>query len=171
MKFFPKVFLAFFLFVSVLVFGPHQAVADEYLYSRQGKVDVGLGAGMTFNSPVRFALELYGEYFYTNNIAFGAALDTLIRSPHIFIFRPFARYHFDISRYPKLVPYVGGGLGAGADTNGNGIMDIMLPNFGFKYAIANRIYLGSDLGLHILTDFDDTRLDFQVLFVVLSYRF
>jgi hypothetical protein len=114
---------------------------------------------------------VFGEYFYTNNISFGAAFDTWIRSPHVFLFRPFARYHFDISRYPKFVPYVGGGIGGGADSNGNGVLDVAVPNFGFKYALTNKFHIGSDLALHILTDFGDTNVDFHILFITASFRF
>jgi len=137
----------------------------------QGKFDLGVGTGLMLRSPVRFDLQLLGEYFYTNNFSFGFAFDALLRSPHTFIFKPFARYHFDISRYPKFVPYLGGGIGAGMDTNSNGVMDIAVPNFGFKYAITSRVQIGSDLGLHLLTDFGDSRLDFHILFATLAFRF
>lgn len=171
MKSFQKIAAASVFFAALFIHHPLHAKKNYYLYSRQGRFDIGAGGGMTLNSPVRFDLQLSGEYFYTNNLGFGVAFDALIRSPHVFIFKPFARYHFDINRYPKFVPYIGGGLGAGADSNGNGVMDILLPNFGFKYALARRIHVGSDLGLHIFTDFDSSRVDFHILFATINFRF
>jgi len=146
------------------------ALADFYLYSREKKIDVNLGAGFTFNTPVHFAIEASGEYYWTNNISFGLAIDGWIRDPHAFLFRPFARYHVDLNRYPKWVPYVGAGFGFGV-SSGDGFMDIVLPNVGLKYAITDNIYVGSDLSLHILTDFDATDVDVQFLIATVTFRF
>jgi hypothetical protein len=141
------------------------------MYSRAGQIDASLGAGMYVRSPVRFDIQVAGEYFWHNNVSIGVAIDTLIRDEALFIFRPFARYHFDIDSLPNLVPFIGGGIGAGIDTNSNGVMDILLPNVGFKYAVSETIRLGTEMGLHILTDFDNSRVDFQILFAVISFRF
>ncbi len=166
-----KILFAIALVVLVVGVSPRVSDARAGLYSRRGQFDLGVGAGLMVRSPVRFDLQFLGEYFYTNNFALGFALDILLRSPHTFLLKPFARYHFDIHRYPKFVPYVGGGLGGGIDTNSNGVVDIMVPNFGFKYAITNQIHVGSDFGLHILTDFDNSRIDFHILFATLAFRF
>ena len=150
---------------------PRTADAEYYLYSRKGATDLTLGLGMLVRSPVRFDLQVAGEYFLQNNVSLGLSFDSYLRGPNAFSFRPFARYHFDISQLPKFVPYVGVGLGGGVDTHSNGFMDILVPNFGFKYALTRNFQLGSDFGLHIFTDFDSSRVDFHILFLTIGYRF
>ena len=156
---------------SLLGLMPRTADADYYLYSRKGAVDLSLGMGMLVRSPVKFDLQVSGEYFWLNNFSLGFSIDSYLRGPNAFSFRPFGRYHFDISQLPKFVPYVGVGLGGGIDTNSNGFMDILVPNFGFKYAVTRNFQLGSDFGLHIFTDFDSSRVDFHILFLTIGYRF
>lgn len=147
------------------------AQAEYTLYSRRGAVDMGVGMGITTNPPVQFDLQVSGEYYWSNNVSFGLDVDLFFRGATLFVFQPFGRYHFDISEMPKLVPYVGGGLGMGVNTNGNGVMDVMIPNFGYKYELTPRVNVGSDFGLHWLTNFDNSRLDFHILFAVLNFRF
>jgi len=163
--------ILFVLATSLACLSPRRADAKYYLYSREGSIDLTLGTGLLVRSPVKFDMQLAGEWFMHNNVSFGLSMDFYIRNATAFSFRPFGRYHFDISSLPKLVPYIGAGIGAGIDTNGSGFMDIMVPNFGFKYALTRRIHLGSDFGLHLFTDFDSSRVDFHILFVVLSFRF
>jgi hypothetical protein len=157
------------ILIAISLFGS-QAEARPSLYSRAGAIEAAMGLGFTFNTPIKFDLKFDGEYFWHNNISLGVDLDILIRSSTTFIVRPFGRYHFDIARYPRFVPYVGGGLGAGGNTAGGGIMDIMIPNFGFKYALTKNWYVGPDMGFHILTNFDNTTPDFHLLGII-SYRF
>lgn len=171
MRMIQKILLGVALVGALTWLAPETAQARYYLYTRQGSIDLGMGAGITANPPVKFDVQFAGEYFWRNNISFGAAFDVLIRSPHLFLITPFARYHFDIADLPKLVPYVGGGVGAGANTNGNGVMNVLVPNFGFKYSLTRHIKLGTDLGFHILTNFDNTQVDFHVLFAVVTFRF
>ncbi len=171
MKLFHKLTLSVSLLAATTVMAPNTSDANYYLNTRQGKVDVSVGAGLTFDSPIHFALELAGEYFLTNNIGLGVAFDTWIRSPHVFIFRPFVRYHFDLSRFPKWVPYAGLGIGGGGASRGGGFMAVAVPNVGVKYALTNRIHLGTDMNLYILTDFNSSNVDFQWLVANVSFRF
>ena len=140
--------------------------------SREGKIQAGAGFGLALHSPIRFDLQLNGEYFLYEDISVGLNVDLLFRGSTNFGFTPFARYHFDIASLPELVPYVGGGLGVFVNTNGNGAMDIMIPDFGFKYElIADRLFIGPDLSFHVVTNFSNTTWDFRFLFAVASYRF
>ncbi len=139
--------------------------------SREGKFQLGAGAGLAVN-PVAFDLNLNGEYFAWENISLGMNLDVLIRSSAAFAFIPFARYHFDIDRAPEWVPYVGLGVGGIVATNGDGALDIMVPNVGVRYeAISDRLFLGTDMSGHVVTDFDNTKFDFRWLIITASYRF
>lgn len=139
---------------------------------RQGAFQTGLGMGVAVNPPVRFLINLNGEYFVTHNVSVGLGLDFhLADIPFTFDAIGFGRYNFDVARYPRLVPYVGAGIGGGAISD-HGVMDIMLPDFGFKYeVIADRLFLGPDLSVHIVTDFSDTDWDFRILFLQAAYRF
>lgn len=139
---------------------------------RQGKIQAGLGVGVALNPPVRFDIQLNGEYFLWEHISLGLNFDTLLRGPATFLFVPFARYHFDLDFAPGWVPYVGAGVGGGINTNGAGVLDIMVPDLGFKYEVLeNRLFVGPDLSLHVLTNFDNTTWDFRFLFAVASFRF
>src|SRR5262249_11629084 len=127
---------------------------------REGNYQLGGGLGLAFHDPIRFEVELDGEYFFWQHVGLGLNLDLLIHDVTMFLFEPFARYHFDISAAPKWVPYVGGGLGVAVDTDGNGFMDVMVPDFGFQYELTDRLFLGTDMSLHILTDFNNSIADF-----------
>lgn len=140
--------------------------------SRQGAFDLGIGAGVAFHSPIRFDLQLNGEYFFWDHVSIGMDLDFLLRGPTTFIFQPFALYHFDIPSAPRWVPYAGGGLGLGVNTNGNGFMDLMIPKFGIRYEIMEEhLFLGTDMSFHVITNFDDATWDFRWLIATLNYRF
>ena len=163
----------FFLLIagSLSLWAPQPAAAQSYLYSRQGAIDLNLGLGMLVRGP-RFDMQISGEWYWRNNISWGLSFDTYIGSGGTaFSFRPFGRYHFDISSMPKLVPYIGAGVGGGITTGGAGFMDVVVPNFGFKYALSPRVHLGSDMGLHIITNFTSSRVDFHIQFITISYRF
>ena len=80
----PKILIATALIVGSVIGFAEPAQAQYDLYSRQGKFDIGIGAGINVRSPIHFDLQLAGEYFFTNNFAFGAAFDALIRSPACF---------------------------------------------------------------------------------------
>lgn len=163
--------ILFFLLIGLSCSLPAMSEARYSLNSRQGAIEAGLGVGFTVNPVVRFDMEISGEYYWRNNISFGLDFDIFLRKGTIFTLVPFARYHFDIDRWPTIVPYVGAGVGGGASTNGAGVFDVMIPNFGFKWeAIPGRLFIGPDLEFHILTNFDNTDLDFHTL-VKATYRF
>ncbi len=146
--------------------------ATAFAANRDGKIQAGGGVGVALNPPIRFDLNLNGEYFLTQKISLGLNFDVLLRGPTTFVFVPFARYHFDLDFAPGWVPYAGGGIGGGVDTNGAGFLDVMVPEFGFKYELLdNKLFVGSDLSFHILTNFDNTTWDFRFLIATASFRF
>jgi hypothetical protein len=162
--------VAFVLLLMVVIQSrPSWAASSS---SRQGKFDLGMGAGVAFHSPIRFDLQLNGEYFFWDHVSVGMDLDFLLRGPTTFVFEPFGLYHFDISSITRLVPYAGGGLGVGVNTNGNGFMDIMIPKFGVRYEIIDEhLFLGTDMSFHVITNFDSTTWDFRWLIATLNWRF
>jgi len=140
--------------------------------SREGSWQAGGGFGLAFHSPVRFDLNLNGEYFLTHHVSLGMNLDFLFRGPTTFVFQPFARYNIDLAFAPDWVPFVGGGVGVGVNTNGNGFLDLMIPDFGFRYeVIDNKLFIGPDLSFHVVTNFSNTTWDFRMLFAQAEYRF
>jgi hypothetical protein len=140
--------------------------------SREGKFQLGGGAGLALNPPVRFDLNIGGEYFFWENIGIGLNIDIFFRGPTAFVFIPFARYHFDIRSAPEWVPYVGGGVGGGVNTDGAGALDVMIPNFGVQYEVLDdKLFLGTDMSVHVVTNFDNTDWDFRWLFITAHYRF
>jgi hypothetical protein len=158
--------------LMVVAFSRTSAAAASSSANRQGKFDLGMGAGLAFHSPIRFDLQFNGEYFFWDHVSIGMDLDFLLRGPTTFVFQPFALYHFDIPSAPRWVPYVGGGLGLGVNTNGNGFMDIMIPKFGIRYEIIDEhLFIGTDMSLHVITNFDSTTWDFRWLIATLNYRF
>lgn len=164
-----KKIAAVFAVLSALLMTPANGRAAE---SRQGSWQAGGGVGLAFHSPVRFDLNLNGEYFFTHHVSFGLNVDFLFRGPTTFVFQPFARYNIDLDFAPGWVPFVGGGLGVGVNTNGNGFMDIMVPDFGFRYEIIdNKLFIGPDLSLHIVTNFTNTTWDFRMLIAQAEFRF
>lgn len=160
------------LFAMLLLVATSSTSSAGYAAGREGRIQAGLGAGLALHPPVRFDLQLNGEYFLYENISVGLNIDLLFRGPTTFIFEPFARYNFDLDFAPKWVPYAGAGIGGGVNTNGGGVLDIMIPDFGFKYElIDDRLFLGPDLSFHVLTNFSNTTWDFRFLFAVASWRF
>jgi len=140
--------------------------------SRQGHFQLGGGLGLAFHDPVRFDIQIGGDYFFWEDISIGMNIDFLVRNGTTFVFMPNARYHFNIDRAPRWVPYVGGGIGPSVTSNGNGALDIMVPDFGFNYElISDRLFLGTDMSVHIVTNFDNTTWDFRWLIAHLVYRF
>ena len=155
---------------SVLLLVTLSSVA--FAGKREGRIQAGGGVGLGARPPVRFDLNFNGEYFLTQTLSLGLNLDMLLRGPNNFVFMPFARYNFDLSFAPEWVPYVGGGIGVGIDTNGSGTLDIMIPEFGFKYElIEDKFFVGPDLSLHTLTNFDNTTWDFRFLIATVDFRF
>ncbi|MBI3540947.1 MAG: hypothetical protein HY073_02250, partial [Deltaproteobacteria bacterium] len=119
--------------------------------SRQGKIQAGLGLGVAFHDP-SFDLRLGSEYFVTNNISAGLDLDIVAHASTLFGFDVVGRYHFDIPDLPRFVPYAGMGLGAIVNTNGNGGFDVLVTTLGARYeVIAERLFVGPDIGIHVLT--------------------
>jgi hypothetical protein len=156
------------MFVLCPMFTAHRAVAS----SRQGHFQLGGGFGLAFNDPVRFDVQIGGDYFFWEDVSIGMNIDFLIRDGVTFVFMPYGRYHIDIDGAPEWVPYVGGGVGPAVSDNGDGALDIMIPNFGFKYEIiAERLFLGTDMSFHILTDFDNSDWDFRWLVAHALVRF
>ncbi|OGQ05956.1 MAG: hypothetical protein A3F82_05485 [Deltaproteobacteria bacterium RIFCSPLOWO2_12_FULL_44_12] len=137
--------------------------------TRDGEFLLSAGAGMGWRSPVRFDLDFTGEYFWNDRISFGLNADTLLRGPASFSFVPFARYHFDLKKWPKFTPYAGAGMGALVNSRGQGWFDLMLPELGFFYELTPRIYIGPNVSLHVLAGSSST-WDFQTIGQV-AYRF
>ncbi len=158
--------------LSLLLLSWFIPTADAYsLYSRAGSIEASLGVGLTLNPPIRLDLELNGEYFWRDEIAFGLDVDLFFRGATAFSFVPYAAYYFQIDRWPRLAPYVGAGVGGGGTTSGNGFLDIMIPSLGFKWEwITGKLFVGPDFEFHLQTDFDNTEPDFHML-VRATYRF
>jgi len=160
--------IAFALLILASLAAPVMSQASN----REGKFQAGGGFGLAFRSPVRFDINLNGEYFLTEHISLGLNIDTLVRGPTTFVFQGFGRYNFDLDFAPGWVPYAGAGIGGGINTNSAGFLDIMIPDFGFKYElIDNKLFLGPDLSFHVLTNFSSTTWDFRMLFVQADFRF
>jgi hypothetical protein len=163
-RFFAGVFLSAVIFVT--------AWPRAEAGSRKGHFQLGGGVGVAFNDPVRFDVQIGGDYFFWEDISIGMNIDFLIRNGVVFVFMPYGRYHFDIDSAPKWVPYVGAGLGPAVSDDGNGFLDIMVPNFGVNYElIADRLFLGTDMSVHIVTNFDNTDWDFRWLIAHALFRF
>ncbi|MDO8461402.1 MAG: hypothetical protein Q7S98_00925 [Deltaproteobacteria bacterium] len=138
---------------------------------RQGKIEAALGAGLGFN-PVQFDIRAEGQYFITNNISAGISLDTLLKHLTLLNISGFGRYHIDLPDMPKLVPYVGMGLGGLiAPETGGSAMTIAVPDIGANYALTDHFFLGSEFFPVIVTDFSGTTWDFIFLFAKVTYRF
>ncbi len=130
--------------------------------TRDGEIQVVVGNGAGLRSPVRYDLDGAVEYFLNDKISFGLDFDVFLRSPVSYDFLGFARYHFEIPRWPKYSPYVGGGVGALINTRGQGWFDLMLPELGFLYEFTPHFYLGPNMSVHLLSGTNDT-WDVQVL--------
>ena len=163
----------FLILMAALTMAVTTAVSTpSWAAERQGKFQLGGGVGLGFNDPIHFDLQIMGDYFFWEHVSVGMNIDFLIRDGVVFVFQPFGRYHFDIPSAPEWVPYVGGGLGVAVSDDGDAAMDIMVPNFGFKYElIDDDLFLGTDMSLHVITDFDNTTWDFRWLIVHAVWRF
>ena len=150
---------------------PYKHSVENFGADRTGTIQSGLGVGLVFHDPA-FDFRLEGEYFVTHNISAGLNLDIITHDSTTFGFDFVGRYHLDFDNLPRLVPYVGAGLGAVINTVGSGGMDILIPAIGAKYeVIAGRLFLGPELGVHIVTDFSDTTWDVSLMIVQAIYRF
>jgi len=145
--------------------------------SHKGDILAGLGGGILLNPPVRFDLNMIGEYYLLDEVSLGLQMDIGLRGPTTFNFLGFGRYHFDLAslfdshQLTRWDLFAGGGLGGAVNTNGNGNMDIMIPEFGIRYELTEWLTLGPDFSFHILTNFDNATWDFRILFVQAEYRF
>lgn len=149
--------------------GFHKKQVDSE--GRQGKIEAALGAGLAFN-PVQFDIRAEGQYFVTNNISGGISLDTLLMKLTLLNISGFGRYHFDLPDMPKLVPYVGMGLGGLiAPGTGGTAMTISVPDIGANYALTDHLFIGPEFSPVIVTDFSATTWDFVFLFAKVTYRF
>ncbi len=144
---------------------------ERYGSDRQGKFQTGLGLGMVFHEPT-FDLRLNSEYFVTHNISAGLNIDFLFHDDTVFSFDGVARYNFDIVQVPRLVPYVGMGLGAAVSAGGGGALDLQVADLGFRFeALPDHLFVGPDLGVHVVTDFEDTTWQISFMFLNVNYRF
>lgn len=161
-----KAILTSFAFLSLaLVVFASPAKAQ----TRNKEIQFSAGAGAAFN-PVRFDLDLAGQYFLNDIHSLGLDIDILAGTgPTTYNFIVFGRHHFELAQHQKFMPYVGAGLGVRADTRGRGWFDLMLPQAGFLYELTPHFYFGPDASLHILGGSTGT-WDFQLV-GQLAYRF
>jgi len=141
------------------------------LLQRRGHFDINLGGGITYNSPVRADVQLSGEYFVHDNVSVGLFFDAYLHTDEMYSGTVIARYHFDVKSLPAFTPYVGAGVGGGSRPSQGLLINVVLPNLGFKYAITPRFFFGADIGGHLFRDPSGTTLDIHFLFAVLSVRF
>ena len=139
--------------------------------SRKGTFETSLGGGLALKPPTRFDLQAGAQYYLMDELSVGVDTDILFRGRTAYDFTGIARYHVDINEIPELVPYFGTGAGASVNSNGNGLMDIVLPDFGLDYELADNLLVGFDASAHLLTNFDSNTWDFRILPVRLTYRF
>ena len=137
--------------------------------TRDGEIQAGIGVGAGFNPPVRFDLNLNGEYFLNDTYSLGAHFNIFVRGSTAYNFVGFGRYHFELSDFEKFAPYVGAGLGALINTAGNGWFDLMLPELGFLYELTPHLYVGPNASFHLLAG-SSTTWDLQALGQIV-YRF
>lgn len=139
--------------------------------SRQGYFESALGSGLAMNPPVRYDLELSSQFFLTDAVSVGLAGDVYFRGPTRYGFTGFSRYHIDVPALPDLIPYIGAGVGGSVDTDGRGLLDVMLPELGVDYDLDEYLLVGFDLSSHLLSNFDTSDWDLRILLVKLTYRF
>lgn len=137
--------------------------------TKDGSFQVTAGAGAGWNAPVRFDLDIAGEYFWNDTLSLGLDFDTFLGSTTSFNLIPFVRYHFDLKKWPRFSPYVGMGMGGLFNTGGQKWFDLMLPELGFFYELTPRFYIGPNASMHVLAGSTST-WDFQTVGQV-SYRF
>ena len=139
--------------------------------SREGILQTGVGVGFAAHDPAQFDLNFNGHYFYTDEISIGMNFDILMRSKSaVYSFLPLARYHVDLVKNPRFVPYVGGGLGMQIASGGNAWFDLMIPDLGFDYEFTPHLFVGPDVSFHLLAGNGNTTWDLHLLGQI-AYRF
>ncbi|MDO8527603.1 MAG: hypothetical protein Q7T03_07950 [Deltaproteobacteria bacterium] len=136
--------------------------------TRDKEIQFYTGAGAGLRTPVRFDFDMAGEYFLNDRWSIGLDLDVFVRGKTSFDAIPFGRYHFDLPKWPRFLPYIGGGMGALANSS-NVWLDVMLPEGGFLYELNPHLYIGPNVSFHILGG-PSTTWDLQML-GQLAYRF
>ena len=144
-------------------------VASAHAQTMNGAFQVNVGAGAALHSPVRFDLDSSAEYFWNDTYSIGLDFDILARGATAFDFIPFVRYHFDLDRWPRFSPYIGGGMGVKFNTTSQSWFDLMLPELGFSYEWNPHFYIGPNISLHTLAG-SNTTWDLQLL-AQATYRF
>lgn len=124
--------------------------------TKNGQWQVSAGPGMAWNPPVQFNLDVNGEYYLRDAYSIGGDFDIFIRGTASFGGLGFGRYHFQFLNYPKFDSYVGVGVGALIDTQQHGWFDLMLPEFGFLYELTPHLYVGPNVGFHVLLGSSNT---------------
>lgn len=137
--------------------------------TKNGQWQVSAGPGMTWNPPVQFDLDINGEYYLKDSYSIGGDFDIFIRGTASFGGLGFGRYHFHLRKYPKFDSYVGAGAGALIDTKQHGWFDLMLPELGFFYELTPHLYVGPNVGFHVLLGSSNT-WNLQTV-AQLTYRF
>lgn len=137
--------------------------------TKDGAFQAGLGIGAGWNPPVRFDLDLFGEYFLNDRFSIGLDFDIFVRGATGFNVLPFGRYHFEIEQWREFSPYVGVGAGVLINTNKRGWFDFMLPELGFLYELTPHLLMGPNVSFHILAG-SNTTWDLQTV-GQLIYRF
>lgn len=137
--------------------------------TRDGVIQAGVGVGAGLNPPMRFDLDISGEYFWDDTFSFGVDFDIFVRGRTSYNLIGFGRYHFQLLQAPRLLPYVGGGLGSLINTAGNGWFDLMLPELGFLFELTPHLFVGPNTSFHFLAG-SNTSWDIQALGQII-YRF
>lgn len=137
--------------------------------TRDRSFQAALGVGAAWNPPVRFDLDLNGEYFLDDTFSAGVDFDIFVRGVTSYDLLAFGRYNFQLLRYRKFSPYVGLGVGALFNSNGQGWFDLMAPELGFLWELTPHLYLGPNVGFHTLIG-SNTTWDFQTV-GQLAWRF
>lgn len=161
------------LFVNILSL-PH-----GFAQGQKGSVGVGAGGGI-YITPFKGDIQVHGDYFVTDRVSLGMNFEVIVPGANFSVV-PFARYHFNLKSLPRFSPYVGMGVGFASfsqeDSFGLGsertsLLDIMAVDLGFKYqVIPDRLFLGSDVSFHIVTDFNDHGRELRFLPVIATIRF
>lgn len=137
--------------------------------TRDGVIQAGVGVGAGLNPPVRFDVDISGEYFLNDTFSVGADFDIFVRGRASYNFLGFGRYHFELLQAPRLLPYIGGGVGGLVNTAGRGWFDLMLPEVGFLFELTPHLFVGPNSSFHILAG-SSTTWDLQMLGQII-YRF
>lgn len=158
------------LVFGFLVLGPWSLVsAPSFAQTRDGLIQAGIGVGAGLNPPMRFDLDISGEYFWNDTFSLGADFDIFVRGVTLYNFLGFGRYHFELLQAPRFLPYVGGGVGGLVSSAGAGWFDLMLPELGFLFELTPHLFVGPNASFHILLGSSNT-WDLQTLGQII-YRF